>query len=160
MYSWIARLPRVLIVDDSADGRLLVERMLESSGWFRTISVESGSRALEVVDQMEISFVLLDVELPDMKGWDVARQLQRNPNTKHIPIIAITGHSKTSVRKHSEEVGCVAFLTKPIRKRVLLEQMSTLLHDGCEGRNMCVNFQKSWSTPIPSSSMSRKILRI
>ncbi|NRA34984.1 MAG: response regulator [Polyangiaceae bacterium] len=125
--SWLGQLPLILVVDDFSDGRLLVDRMIRTSGEYRVRTADSGNAAVAIAQAGGVSLILLDVELPDVSGWTVAERLQSNPQTAGIPIIMMTGRDDAHSRQTAREVGCDGFLVKPVRREPLLNLLEKTL---------------------------------
>lgn len=110
---------RVLSVDDSALNQSLVERIL-SDKIFHLTAVFNGTDALQTIEQNNFDLVLLDVEMPDISGIDVARQIRKNMGLK-VPIIGMTGHQEQKVLDGCLEAGMDSYLIKPISKKEFLK---------------------------------------
>ena len=105
--SWIFELPTVLVVDDFADSRLLTDRTLRSSRAYRVITADNGHQAIAQATTARPSAILLDVEMPEMKGWEVAAKLAENEATWAIPIIFVTGHDEEELRERWHDESAV-----------------------------------------------------
>lgn len=116
---------RVLIVDDFAPNRMLLEARLTAE-YFDVISVASGPEALAICAQGECDIVLLDVMMPVMDGFEVCRRLKRDPATHHLPIIMVTALDQPADRLRGLEAGADDFLTKPIDEVALTARMRSL----------------------------------
>jgi two-component system cell cycle response regulator len=117
---------RILVVDDVVANVKLLEARL-SAEYFDVIGVLSGQEALAICERAECDIVLLDVMMPSMDGFDVCRQLKRNPATHHIPVIMITALDQTSDRVKGLEVGADDFLTKPVSDIALIARVRSLV---------------------------------
>ncbi|NRB28577.1 MAG: response regulator, partial [Roseibacillus sp.] len=124
---WLGQLPLVLVVDDFSDGRLLVDRMIRTSGEYRVRTADSGNAAVAIAQAGGVSLILLDVELPDISGWAVAEQLQQTPQTAGIPIIMMTGRDDAQSRHTARSIGCDGYLVKPVRREPLLNLLEKTL---------------------------------
>lgn len=125
--SWILGLPTALVVDDSVDSRLLLERVLRGSGMLRVICVNSAIQALKVVESTKVDIIYLAYELPDMDGPELARNLKKMKNLAAVPIVAISGRDDPQSKHALEQAGCAETLTKPVRQEELLRSVHTLL---------------------------------
>jgi DNA-binding response OmpR family regulator len=113
----------ILIVDDySALAKILAQLLKE---YDHASYATSGKQALEEIDRKPPDIVLLDIILPDMSGLDLARALRRNPKTKSIPILAMSG--KPQERFNCLAAGCDDFILKPFGMRKLLDRLSSLI---------------------------------
>ncbi len=86
-----------LVVDDSATDRKIINRLLSSTGWIESKEVTSGKDLLKVFEKVDPDFIITDIMMPDMDGYEVAKALREKGFTK--PIIAISGRSEISERK-------------------------------------------------------------
>ena len=117
---------RVLVVDDvQANLRLLEARL--SAEYFEVMTVASGAEALEACEQGNCDIVLLDVMMPEMDGFEVARRLKSNPSTHHIPIIMLTALDQPSDRVRGLDAGADEFLTKPVNDIALVARVRSLV---------------------------------
>ena len=105
--------PLILLVEDHPDNRVLARKLLERAG-FRVVEAIDGRQALEQAAACKPDLVLLDMSLPEVDGWTVARTLRQSAEFKHLPIIALTAHAMDGDRERGLEAGCDEFLTKPI----------------------------------------------
>ncbi|MEO6026569.1 MAG: response regulator [Candidatus Binatia bacterium] len=116
----------ILVVEDNADNRKLVVRMLAQEG-FHGEAVESAEEALVRLEQRRFDLVLMDVRLPRMDGKEATRRLRQDPRFRDLPIIAVSAHV---VGKQHEEIlasGVSALVTKPIDMDELLGAIRRLL---------------------------------
>ena len=84
----------------------------------------SGHSALETATEYKPDVVLLDIGMPDMNGYEVARQLRREPPTKDVRLIAMTGYGQDSDRQRSQEAGCDHHLVKPVDPQKLQDLLA------------------------------------
>lgn len=104
---------RVLIVDDNVDSTNLVATIMQMYG-HQTQKAYNGESALEMITVYRPDFVLLDIGLPDINGYEVAQRIRENPQTKNVKLIAVTGYGFDSDRQKSKESGFDYHLVKPI----------------------------------------------
>ncbi len=116
---------RILYVDDSATDRKIMRRLLESTGWISVTEVISPKDVAGVLKNGDFHLVITDVMMPDMDGYELARQL-RNKGVE-LPIIAVSARSETADRKKVSASGINAFLTKPINLQSMLEKIDELV---------------------------------
>jgi signal transduction histidine kinase len=114
---------RVLIVDDNVDAATSLSYVLALAG-YDTAVAHDGNRALEVAETMRPAIVLLDIGLPGMSGYEVARRLRAAPWGRDLQLIAVTGWGHESDRAKSLEAGFDAHLTKPIDPELLLQHIA------------------------------------
>jgi CheY-like chemotaxis protein len=104
---------RVLIVEDNLDSVHLLAVLVRSMGYEADFAI-NGYAALEVAERFRPDIVLLDLALPDISGWTVARQLRRSPRCGGARIYAVTGHYGPAERDRSLAAGCDDHLLKPL----------------------------------------------
>ncbi len=117
---------KILIVDDDVETLRLVGLMLEREG-YDVITAENGEHALNKIKNDPPDLVLLDVMMPEMSGYDVARHLRSHQETKLIPIIMFTAKTQIDDKVKGLEAGADAYLTKPTWPRELFAQVKVLL---------------------------------
>ena len=125
------RLPdeaRVLLVEDNADSREMLSELLALSG-FKCRTAENGPEALALMEEQAPDVAILDVGLPGMDGFQLARRIRTSPALKETFLIALTGYGQPSDRLSSKEAGFDAHLVKPVRVEVLLELLEKLRSD-------------------------------
>jgi two-component system, cell cycle response regulator DivK len=118
--------PRVLLVDDYPDARDMYGEYLEYSG-YDVIQAANGMEALQRAADDRPDIILMDLSLPVMDGWEATRRLKADERTKHIPVIALTGHALAGHSKGALEAGCDVFITKPCLPERLLEVIQSTL---------------------------------
>lgn len=109
---------RILVVEDSPDIAETMSLLLEEAG-HQVTSVRDGPSALEKAEQMDPDLVLLDIGLPGMDGYEVARRMRENPHTRHSVLAALTGYGQASDRQLTEAAGFNAHFVKPVDFDVL-----------------------------------------
>jgi CheY-like chemotaxis protein len=102
----------VLVVDDFADNRQMYAEYLAFVG-YRVAEAENGQEAVDKAMEMRPDVIVMDLSLPGMDGWEATRRLKGDARTRHIPVIALTGHALAGHSKGALEAGCDAFVTKP-----------------------------------------------
>lgn len=118
---------RVLVVDDNVDQADSAAMLLRVSG--HEVRVDySGPTALAAAVEFQPDIVLLDIGLPGMDGYEVARRLRQEPSLKDIVLVAMTGYGQESDRQRSKEAGFNHHLVKPVNPQELQEILETLTH--------------------------------
>ena len=115
------KLPRILYVEDVAQNRDIVRRYL--SGLFDVLEAEDGEQGVEVAKREKPDLILMDLSLPRLDGWGATSKIKAEPALADTPVIALTAHSSPEDRARAKEVGCKAFLTKPIERELLLKTL-------------------------------------
>jgi CheY-like chemotaxis protein len=104
--------PLILVVDDYQDAREMYAEYLQFSG-FRVAEARNGNEAVEQAFALKPDLILMDLSLPGMDGWEATRRLKADVATKHIPIVALTGHALAGASEGAKRAGCDSFVTKP-----------------------------------------------
>jgi two-component system, cell cycle response regulator DivK len=104
---------RVLLVEDNADNRYLATLLMEDKGYV-VRGVATGGQALAAVAEEKFAFVLLDLQLPDIDGFEVARRIRETIPAEELPIIAVSAFAMSTDRKKAFDAGCNGYLEKPI----------------------------------------------
>jgi two-component system cell cycle response regulator DivK len=105
----------ILYIEDNPDNMTLVRRVLEASG-YTLFQGTTGLEGLAIAEKEDIDLVLLDINLPDIDGYEVARRLRHDtkPKLAHIPIIAITANALKGDAENALAAGCDVYMSKPI----------------------------------------------
>jgi CheY-like chemotaxis protein len=104
---------RILVVDDDVDGAAMMAALLELSGHEVRLA-HDGAFAIASARAFRPDFVFLDLGLPALDGFEVARTLRREPGLESMRIIALTGSADAEARERALEAGCDQYLVKPI----------------------------------------------
>ncbi len=118
--------PLVMVVDDSLTVRKITSRLLVREG-YRVETAKDGVDALEKMHDIQPEIVLLDVEMPRMDGFELARVMRNDTHLKNVPIIMITSRTADKHRNHAMEIGVNVYLGKPYQEAVLLSHIVDLL---------------------------------
>ena len=122
--------PVVMVVDDSLTVRKVTSRMLTRAG-YEVITAKDGIDALEQLTQLTPSVMLLDVEMPRMDGFELTKQIRRDPKLHDLPILMITSRTAEKHRDYALELGVNAYFGKPFQEEELLQQISSFVdHPG------------------------------
>jgi len=119
----------IMVVDDSLTVRRVTQRLLEREG-YQVVLAKDGVDALEQLQGLTPSLMLVDIEMPRMDGFDLTRNVRDDMRTSAIPIIMITSRSADKHRNYALELGVDAYLGKPFQEPVLLATMLDLLKNG------------------------------
>src|ERR1044071_870504 len=110
---------KILIVDDTPENLVVLEALLRRDG-VELLGAASGAEALELLLVHEVALALVDVQMPDMDGFELAELMRGAARTKHVPIIFVTAGARTPQRIFKGyEAGAVDFLNKPIDADIL-----------------------------------------
>lgn len=116
----------VLVVDDSASVRQVVGIALNSAG-YSVIEASDGKKALKKLDQQRVHLVISDVNMPNMDGIALLKNLKTRPDTKFIPVIMLTTESEQSKKEEGRAAGAKAWVVKPFQPPQLLAAVSKLI---------------------------------
>ena len=103
----------VLVVEDQKENQALIRSVVEDLLGGKAIVVEDGERALHEALEQPPALILLDLMLPGMSGWEVARRLRQSPRTRDVPVIAVSALARAQEREAAVHAGCDAYLAKP-----------------------------------------------
>jgi two-component system cell cycle response regulator DivK len=125
--------PLVLVVEDYQDAREMYAAYLQFAG-FRVAEATNGLEAIEHSLALLPDIILMDLALPKMDGWEATRVLKSDERTRHIPIVALTGHALAGHADGARQAGCDAFVTKPCLPDALVIEIRRMLNEGTDGR--------------------------
>lgn len=119
-------MPKILLVEDNEMNRDMLSRRLQRKG-YSIVMAHDGEQGLMFASSEHPDLILMDISLPKMDGWEVTRRLKDNPETRHIPVIALTAHALSTDRQKAFEIGCDDYDTKPVEFGRLSEKIEHLL---------------------------------
>ena len=124
--------PLVLVVEDYQDAREMYAAYLHFSG-FRVAEATNGIEAIEKTLELMPDIILMDLALPKMDGWEATRRLKMDERTRHIPVVALTGHALAGHAEGARQAGCDSFVTKPCLPDALVAEIQRMLADRTNG---------------------------
>jgi CheY-like chemotaxis protein len=116
----------VLYIEDNEQNFYLVNVLLKTQD-FRVHWAQDGREGIDKAVQLRPDLILLDIQLPVMDGYEVARNLRRNPELSKVPIIAVTSYAMAGDREKALESGCDGYIEKPIDPDTFLAQVNKYL---------------------------------
>ena len=119
-------MPKILLVEDNELNRDMLSRRLVRKGYEVLLAVD-GAEGVAVAAAERPDLVLMDMSLPVLNGWEATRRLKAAPETRGIPVIALTAHAMASDREQAVDAGCDDYDTKPVELTRLLEKIEHLL---------------------------------
>ena len=120
---------RILYVEDNDDNIYVLKNRLTRAG-FTILVARDGAAGVAMATAERPDLILMDLSLPVMNGWDATRQLKSAPETRDIPVVALTSHAMVGEREKALAAGCDDFDTKPVELPRLLEKIRALLPKG------------------------------
>ena len=118
--------PLILVVDDTRDSRELFVEFLRMAG-FEAEHAASGAEALDKAAALRPSAIVMDLEMPEMDGWEATRRLKADERTCSIPVVALSAHVMEGARMKAIEAGCMGFLPKPCYPSQVSEELNRIL---------------------------------
>jgi len=119
-------MPKILLVEDNEMNRDMLTRRLARKGFEATVAVD-GKQAVTMARTEQPDLILIDMSLPVLDGWEATRQINAAPETRGIPVIALTAHAMAGDRERALEAGCDDYDTKPVEFAGLVEKIEALL---------------------------------
>jgi CheY-like chemotaxis protein len=117
---------KILVVEDNEENRDSLSRRLQRRG-FTVLTAEDGRVGVRVADAEIPDLVLMDMNMPEVDGWEATRQIKASPKLAGIPVIALTAHAMSGDRDRAIEAGCSDYHTKPIEFAKLIVQIEAIL---------------------------------
>jgi CheY-like chemotaxis protein len=116
----------VLLVEDNEDNRIVYSTILQHFG-YRVMEALNGEEGIAKARAEKPDLILMDISIPIIDGWEATQVLKRDPDTRHIPIIALTAHALASDREKAMEVGCDSYLAKPCEPKAVVSEVQKFL---------------------------------
>jgi two-component system, cell cycle response regulator DivK len=118
----------ILVVEDNRDNYELVRTILELAGYDAFLAV-NGRDGVDAARKQKPDLILMDMALPEMDGWDATQRIREDPETKHIPMVALTVHTLPRERKRALDAGVDAYISKPFDAAQFLQVVEGTLRD-------------------------------
>jgi two-component system cell cycle response regulator DivK len=116
----------VLLVEDNPQNRYLVTFLLEAHG-YDVVPASDGALGIELAGRILPQLILLDIQLPTMDGYAVARALRKNPDLSTTPIVAVTSYAMSGDREKAMAAGCSGYIEKPINPETFVSEIERYL---------------------------------
>jgi two-component system, cell cycle response regulator DivK len=116
----------ILLIEDNEQNRYLTRFLLEGRDCV-VVEAENGRLGIELASKQKFDLILLDIQLPIMDGYTVAKELRDNPATRNIPIIAVTSYAMMGDREKALSAGCDGYLEKPINPETFVSEIERFL---------------------------------
>jgi len=126
--------PNILCIEDHPDNMTLIRRIFPAES-YNLIEAKTGLQGLSIAESQHLDLILLDINLPDIDGYEIARRLRAAPKTAlvHTPIIAVTANALRGDARKVLDAGCDIYMSKPINIQELLETAELLIHRKARG---------------------------
>ena len=121
-------MPKVLIVEDNEENRDSLSRRLQRRG-FEVILAADGKAGVALARSAQPDLVLMDMNMPELDGWEATRQIRAAAECSQVPVIALTAHAMTGDRERALAAGCTDYHTKPVEFARLLTQIEAALQN-------------------------------
>jgi two-component system, cell cycle response regulator DivK len=116
---------KVLYVEDNDDNIFMLRNRLRRAGYEVVVAMD-GVQGVAAAAAEKPDVILMDLSLPQLDGWEATRRIKATPETKHIPVIALTSHAMMGDREKALAAGCDDFDTKPVELPRLLKKIRSL----------------------------------
>ncbi len=117
----------VLLIEDNEQNRYLTTFLLEQHG-YTVVSAADGPRGIELARTLKPDLILLDIQLPVMDGYAVARALRGIESLRHTPITAVTSYAMVGDREKALAAGCTGYIEKPIDPETFVAEIERITH--------------------------------
>ncbi|HID84589.1 MAG TPA: response regulator [Anaerolineales bacterium] len=113
----------ILYIEDNPDNRILIRRVLTAEG-YTVVEAENAQQALEYLGKETPDLILMDINIPEIDGYTLTKQLKARPQLQHVPIIAMTANVMKGDMEKALQAGCDGYIPKPIDIDLLPEQIA------------------------------------
>lgn len=117
---------KILIVDDDASGRYMLSFLLRSHN-YEILEANNGFEGLDKAHELKPDAILLDIQMPEMDGFEVCTRLKMEEKMKQIPIILFTSFSQAGHKKRAIEAGADGYIEKPVNPDVFVSQVESII---------------------------------
>lgn len=120
---------KILLIEDNEQNRYLATFLLEKSG-YSVVPASNGAAGIELGSSFQPKGILLDIQLPGLDGYEVARALRRNASLNDVPIIAVTSYAMAGDREKAMAAGCDGYIEKPIDPETFVSEIEKFFRRG------------------------------
>lgn len=118
----------VLLIEDNEQNRYLATFLLEKSG-YAVVAASDGTQGIDLAERLRPRMILLDIQLPGMDGYAVARALREKPALHDVPIVAVTSYAMAGDREKTIAAGCNGYMEKPINPETFVSEIERHLEN-------------------------------
>ena len=118
--------PRILVIEDNEQNLYLITFILEKNG-YEVVQARDGREGIELARRVDPALIVLDIQLPGMDGYVVARELKANSELAAVPIVAVTSYAMAGDRERVLDAGCAGYIEKPINPDTFVGQVESFL---------------------------------
>jgi len=118
----------VLIIEDNPDNMLLISDILDFEG-FTIIKAETGLDGVAKAEKIKPDFIILDIQLPDIDGYEVLHRIRNSESTQTIPVVAMTSYAMAGDKERLLNAGCDGYVEKPIDPAMVMDQIRQAIGD-------------------------------
>jgi two-component system cell cycle response regulator DivK len=119
---------KILVIEDNEQNLYLITFILEKNG-YEVVQARDGRQGIELAGRVEPALIILDIQLPVMDGYAVARELRNNPALADVPIVAVTSYAMVGDRERILAAGCTGYIEKPINPHTFIAEVERYLKD-------------------------------
>jgi two-component system cell cycle response regulator DivK len=119
---------KILIIEDNEQNLYLATFILEKNG-YEVVQARDGQEGIELAGQVHPALILLDIQLPVLDGYAVARELRKNPSLASVPLVAVTSYAMVGDRERVLAAGCTGYIEKPINPETFISEITQYLWD-------------------------------
>jgi CheY-like chemotaxis protein len=121
-------MPKILIVEDNEENRDSLSRRLQRRG-YAIVTAADGNAGLAMAQSEKPDLILMDMNMPELDGWEATRQIKAIEELRDVPVLALTAHALAGDRERALEVGCADYHTKPVDFPKLLARIEAILQN-------------------------------
>jgi two-component system cell cycle response regulator DivK len=119
---------RILVIEDQEDNRQILRDLLGNAG-YELVEAADGEQALAAYAEQRPDLILMDIQLPEIDGYEATRRIRAIPELAKVPIIAVTSYALSGDEVKTREAGCDGYVAKPFSPRQLLAKVREFLPD-------------------------------
>ena len=121
-------MPKILIVEDNEENRDSLSRRLQRRG-FEVVTADDGKAGLAMAQSEKPDLILMDMNMPELDGWEATRQIKAIEGLGDVPVLALTAHALAGDKERALQAGCTDYHTKPVDFSKLLAQIEAILQN-------------------------------